>query len=76
MTPQGPIIVKIIEPPGKLQTLSDVIIGAVGLSGVLALLAVAVGVAAGALFFWFRSARAARRPSPPSSASSDIGGWR
>jgi hypothetical protein len=76
MTPQGPIIVKIIEPPGKLQTLGDVIFGAIGLSGVLALLAIVIGVAAGSLFFWIRSVRAARRPSPPSSASSDIGGWR
>jgi hypothetical protein len=55
---QDPIIVKIIEPPGKLETLGNVIMGAVGLSGLLALLAVVFGAAVGALVFWFRSRRA------------------
>lgn len=54
MKPQDPIIVKIVEP-SELSGLADVLLGAIGLTGVLALLAIAAGVVVGGLLFWWRS---------------------
>lgn len=51
---QQPITVKIVET-GDPTGLSDVLIGAFGLTGVIALLAVVFGVATAALMFWLRS---------------------
>ncbi len=42
MNPQDPIIVKIVEP-SELSGLADVLLGAIGLTGVLALLAITRG---------------------------------
>jgi hypothetical protein len=53
--PSQPIIVKIVEPKKDPTGLSDVLIGALGLSGVLFLLAVLAAVVFGALLFWLRS---------------------
>ena len=51
--PSNPVIVKII--PSKEQSLSDVLVGALGVTGVMVLIAVvAAFVFAGALF-WIRS---------------------
>ena len=50
-----PIVVKIMEPESELSGLADVLLGAVGLSGVLLLFALVAGLAAGALVFWVRS---------------------
>ena len=53
--PGGPIIVKITEPPtSELSTLSQVLLGSLGLSGLLAVMAIALGIAAGGLMFWLR----------------------
>ena len=52
--PQDPIIVKIVEP-SELSGLADVLLGAIGLTGVLALLAVAAGVVVAGVLFWWRS---------------------
>jgi hypothetical protein len=49
----SPIIVKIIEP--KKDTLADVLIGSLGLTGVLVLCAVVAAVIFGAVLFWVRS---------------------
>jgi hypothetical protein len=54
VTPQDPIIVKIVEP-SELSGLADVLLGAIGLTGFLALLAVAAGVVVAGLLFWWRS---------------------
>jgi len=51
----SPIIVKIVEPPHDPTGLSDVLIGAIGLTGVIVLAAVTLGLVVGALIFWFRS---------------------
>jgi hypothetical protein len=56
---QNPVIVKIIEPPHDPTGLADVLIGVLGLSGVLGLAAVLIGIGLGALIFWFRSRRSA-----------------
>ena len=53
--PGGPIIVKIIEPPkSELSTLGQVLLGSLGLSGVLALMAILLGVGLGAVMFWHK----------------------
>ena len=53
--PGSPIIVKIIEPPkSELSTLSDVLLGSLGLSGALAFVAILLGVGLGAVMFWLK----------------------
>jgi hypothetical protein len=52
---QEPIIVDIIEPVRDPLGLGDVLVSAIGLSGVLALAALLAGVGFAALLFWFRS---------------------
>jgi hypothetical protein len=52
-----PIIVKIIEAPHDPTGLAGVLIGAIGLTGVIVLAAVTLGVLVGALIFWIRSRR-------------------
>ena len=55
--PPEPLIVKIIEPPHDPTGLADVLIGVLGLSSVLGLAAITIGVGIGALIYWFRSRR-------------------
>jgi hypothetical protein len=50
---QDPVIVKIVEP--EVSGLGDILLGALGLSGVLLLFAVVAAVAFGGLLYWFRS---------------------
>ena len=58
--PGGPIIVDITEPPkSELSTLSQVLLGSLGLSGFLALMAITLGVALGGLMFWIKRRRSA-----------------
>jgi hypothetical protein len=57
--PLGPVIVKIIEPPKDPTGLADVLVGVLGLSSVLGLAAISIGIAIGALIFWVRSRRSA-----------------
>jgi hypothetical protein len=52
-----PIIVKIVETPHDPTGLADVLVGAIGLTGVITLGAVTLGLLVGALIFWFRSRR-------------------
>ena len=54
MNQQDPIIVKIVEP-SELSGLADVLLGAIGLTGVLALLAITAGVVVAGVLFWWRS---------------------
>jgi hypothetical protein len=49
----SPIIVKIVEP--KPESLYEVLYGALGLTGVLALASVVAAVLLGAVLFWIRS---------------------
>ena len=55
--PSSPVMVKIIEPNKDPTGLADVLIGALGLSGVLSLIAVLAAVVFGAVLFWLRSRR-------------------
>ena len=53
--PGRPIIVDITEPPkSELSTLSQVLLGSLGLSGVLALMAILLGIGVGGLMFWIK----------------------
>jgi ABC-type phosphate transport system permease subunit len=56
--PSSPIIVKLIEPPhNELSGIADVLIGSLGLTGAVTLLALALGVLAGGLLYLIRSRR-------------------
>jgi len=51
--PENPVIIDISKPKGDPTGLADVLIGALGLTAVLILLAILVaGLFAGALFWW------------------------
>jgi hypothetical protein len=52
--PDGAVIVKLVPPKSDLATLSDVLLGSLGLSGVLALGGVLLGLMVGGLLFWAR----------------------
>ena len=49
-----PVIVKIVEPPHDPTGISDVIIGAIGLTGFIVLIALILGLMFGGILFWFR----------------------
>lgn len=53
LTQQSPIIIKLIEPAEK--GLDAVLVGALGLTGVIVLLALVLGLALAGLIFWLRS---------------------
>jgi hypothetical protein len=55
LQPSSPVIVKIVEP--KEQSLYDVLFGALGLTGVLALASIVAAVVFAAILFWVRSRR-------------------
>ena len=57
--PFSPVIVKIIVQPKDPTGLADVLMGALGLTGVLGVAAIAIGIAIGAVIFWMRSRRSA-----------------
>jgi hypothetical protein len=58
-----PVIVKLIPPkePSQFQQLADVLFGALGITGVLVLGAVLLGLLVAGVMFWVRS-----RSEPPS----------
>ena len=53
--PSSPMIVKIIEPKKDPTGLADVLIGALGLTGVMVLLAVLAAAVFAGVLFWRRS---------------------
>lgn len=53
----SPIIVKLIEPPHDPTGVGAAIIAALGLTGVITVAAVTLGLLVGALMFWLRSRR-------------------
>ena len=52
---QPPIIVKIVETPHDPTGLADVLIGSLGLTGAIVLLALVMGGLFGGVLFWYRS---------------------
>jgi hypothetical protein len=53
--PQDPIIVKLVETPHDPTGLADVLIGSLGLTGAIVLLALIMGGLFGGVLFWYRS---------------------
>ena len=54
-SPKPPIIVKLVEPRRDPTGLAHVLVGALGLTAALTLLAVLLGVALAGVMFWVRS---------------------
>jgi hypothetical protein len=50
-----PIFVKIIDPPSDISGLADVLLGALGITGVIVVGALVVGVGFAGVLFWIRS---------------------
>jgi hypothetical protein len=50
-----PFIVRIIDPPSDVAGLADVLIGAIGLTGVVLLASLVFGVVVAGGLFWLRS---------------------
>jgi hypothetical protein len=65
-----PVIVRVIETPAKSTSVADVLIGAIGLTGVLVLVAVLLGAALGGLLIGVKKFRARYNlePVPDSEA--------
>jgi hypothetical protein len=55
-----PIIVKIVETPHDPTGLSDVFINALGLTGVIVVMAIVLGLAFAGALFWYRRATTER----------------
>ncbi len=55
--PSSPVIVKIISPPKDttgLSTLADVLVGSLGLTGAIVLVAFLSGAVIAGVMYWFR----------------------
>ena len=50
-----PIIVRLVDPPKDPTGLADVLVGALGLTGVILLIAVILGIVLAGVMFWVRS---------------------
>jgi hypothetical protein len=57
-----PIIVHVVQQPVKSTTIADVLIGAIGLTGVLVLAAVLLGAVLGGALIAFKVWRSRMRP--------------
>ena len=57
LQPITPVIVRAIEEPTRETTVADVLIDAIGLTGVFFVLAVVAGLLAGGLLIWFKRLR-------------------
>jgi hypothetical protein len=67
---QNPIIVRVIQPPTESTTVGDVLIGAIGLTGVLVLVALLLGGVFGGILIGIKIFRRRMNIEPP--ADSDI----
>ena len=71
MLQQSPIVVEVVKQPPITEeiTMADVLVSAVGLTGVIMLLALAVGLLVGAVFIFIKRSRdAAAPPTDPGHA--------
>jgi hypothetical protein len=71
MQQQKPIVVHVVQQPVESTSLADVLIGAIGLTGALVLLAVVLGGAFGGLLIGLKLLRR-RRMDIDSTSDSDI----
>ena len=70
MIQQTPIIVHVIQPQTQSTTLADVLIGAIGLTGLLVLVAIVLGGAFGGILIGIKVLR--RRMNLEPAPDSDI----
>ena len=70
MIQQQPIIVHVMQPPIESTTVADVLIGAIGLTGMLVLVALVLGGAFGGILIGIKVLR--RRMNIEPSPDSDI----
>ena len=70
LQPTNPIIVRVAEQPVESTTVSDILIGALGLTGVMLLAAVLLGALLGGALIGFKLLRARLNlePTPDSEA--------
>ena len=64
---QNPIIVKVVQQPIESTTVADVLIGAIGLTGMLVLVAALLGGMFGALLIGVKLLRRRLNIEPPES---------
>jgi hypothetical protein len=62
---QNPIIVRVIQPPTESTTVSDVLIGAIGLTGMLVLVALLLGGVFGGILIGIKIFRRRMNIEPP-----------
>jgi hypothetical protein len=67
---QAPIIVHVVQPPIESTTVGDVLIGAIGLTGMLVLVAILLGGVFGGALIGIKILRRRRNREP--EADSDI----
>ncbi len=57
MQPTGPIIVRVVEEPARETTVVDVLLGSIGLTGLVLLIAAIAGLALGGILVWLKKRR-------------------
>jgi len=62
---QNPIIVRVIQPPTESTTVSDVLIGAIGLTGMLVVVALLLGGLFGGILIGIKIFRRRMNIEPP-----------
>ncbi len=62
MQPSAPIMVHVVQEPVKSTTLSDVLVGAFGLTGALLIVALVAGLVLGAVLIGFGRLRGRNKP--------------
>lgn len=55
--PSGPIIVRVVEEPARETTVVDVLLGSLGLTGLLLLIAAVAGFVLGGILVWMKKRR-------------------
>ena len=70
MIQQAPIIVQVVQPPIESTTVADVLLGAIGLTGVLVLVAILLGGVFGSALIGFKILR--RRMNVDAEEQSEI----
>lgn len=62
MQPVNPIVVRVIEEPVETTGVADILIGAIGLTGVMLMSALVLGVLLGAILIGIKRLRARYEP--------------
>lgn len=59
-----PIIIKIIDPPSDIESLGDVLLGALGITGVIVLAALVTGLLLAGVMFLVRRYQSSNEQAP------------